>query len=135
MLREDTYNVRVSVDGTDLGTWDKMEGGELDSEELTYSPGGLGPTVALGGRRKVENVTVSKIYDPFIHNYFHWLAERTGKGEMIVTRQPLDAEGVANGRIVVWAGKLKNVKAPDIDSEGNDAAIIELEMSCKGSIA
>lgn len=135
MKRQDTYSVRVSVDGRDLGTWDKMEGGEVDSEETTYRPGGLSPQVTLGGAQTTGNVTVSKLYDEGVHNLFHWLATRAGKGEMVVVKQPLDADGVVFGRPLVYAGKMKAVTAPEVDSEGNDAALIEIEMTVRGGIA
>jgi hypothetical protein len=131
MIREDTYNVRASVDGVDLGTFDKMSGGELDSEETTFRPGALQQPITLGGAQTFENVTVSKLYTDVVHNQFHWLASRRGKAEMIITRQPLDAEGNASGRVIVYSGKLKAVNLPEIDSEGNDAALLELEMTCR----
>jgi hypothetical protein len=49
MSRLDQYNVTVSLDGTPLGTFDKMTGGEIDSEETKYKPGGMAPQVSLGG--------------------------------------------------------------------------------------
>lgn len=131
MQREDTYNVRVSVDDVDLGTFDKMTGGDTDSEDTTYRPGGLGAKVTLGGTQNIADVTVSRLYTDVIHGQFHWLQTRAGKGEMVVTRQPLDADGNANGRVIVFSGKLKTVKPPDVDSEGNDAALLELDMTVR----
>lgn len=135
MKREDTYSVRVAVDNRDLGTWDKLEGGEIDSEETTYRPGGLADQITLGGARSVGNVTVSRLYDEGVHNLFHWLAARAGKADMVVVKQPLDAEGVVYGRPLVYSGKLKAVTPPDVDSEGNDAALIEIEMTVRGGVA
>lgn len=135
MNRQDTYAVKVSVDGRDLGTWDKMSGGEVDSEETTYRPGGLQDQITLGGARSVGNVTVSKLYDQGIHSLFHWLVQRTGKANMVVIKQPLDAEGVVFGRPLVYSGKLKRVEAPEVDSGGNDAALIEIEMTCRGGVS
>lgn len=132
MLREDTYNARVSVDGVDLGTWDKMSAVEVDSEELTFTPGGLAEPITLGGRRNYGTVTVEKLYTADIHGNYHWLVQRAGKAEMVITRQPLDADGNANGRVVAISGKLKAVNSPEIDSEGDDAALIELEMTVRG---
>jgi hypothetical protein len=135
MKREDTYSVRVMVDGQDLGTWDKMDGGDIDSEETTYRPGGLADQVTLGGARTTSNVTVSRLYDEGIHSLFHKLAARAGKGSMVVVKQPLDAEGVVFGRPLVYSGKLKSVKAPSVDSQSNTAALIELEMTVTGGVA
>ena len=39
--RQDTHNVTVSVDGRQIGLFDTKSGGELDSEENLYNPGGM----------------------------------------------------------------------------------------------
>jgi hypothetical protein len=135
MQREDTYRVTVSVDGRDLGVWDTMSGGAIDSEETTYRPGGLQDQITLGGQRTVSNVTVAKLYRDDVHNLYHWLAQRAGRGAMIVTRQPLDPEGAVFGRPVVYDGKLKSVSLPDVDSTGSGAARLSLEMTCNGSVS
>lgn len=134
MKREDTYRVTVNVEGRDLGIWDKMEGGEVDSEETTYRPGGLQEQVTLGGAKSVGNVTVSRLYDEAVHELIHWLYRRAGKANMTVTKQPLDAEGNDFGRPLVYTGKLKAVTAPNVDSESSDAALVELEMTCNGEV-
>lgn len=132
MKREDTYRVSVSVDGRDLGTWDKMSGGEVDSEETTYRPGALVDQIALGGAVSTGNVTVQKLYDEGAHSVYHWLVARVGRARVVVNKQPLDADGAAIGRPIVYDCKLKTVKAPDVDSEGNGAALIELEATVNG---
>lgn len=136
MSREDQYNVTVQVAGRNLGPFDKMEGGEVDSEETKYKPGGMAPQLSLGGFRNVGNVTVRRLYDlsrdhalvPFLHG-------SAGVGEMVVVKQPLDVDGNVFGSPVVYRGKLKQVTLPDFDSESSDAALLELEMSSAGQVA
>lgn len=135
MKREDTYSVRVTVAGTDLGVYDKMSGGGVDSNETKYRPGGLADEVTLGGSRAVANVTASKLYDENVHGLIHWLYSQAGKADMVVTKQPLDANGAAFGRPIVYRGSLKAVKAPDVDSTSSAPALVELELSTAGSIA
>lgn len=135
MLREDTYSVSVMVDAVDLGVWDMKNGGEGDSEETTYKPGGMGAQISLGGSQTTGNVTVAKLYDKAIHDRVHWLMGRRGRATMIVTQQPLDADGAAWGRPIVYSGTLKRVSPPDHDSESNSAAKIELEMTPNGPVA
>lgn len=138
MNREDLYHVTVSVtdpatgETRDLGTWDKQSGGESDSEETTYKPGGSRRQVSLGGSPTTGNVTVSRIYEKDVHDVYHWLAERAGRADMRVVRQPTDKAGNAFGRPIVWGGTLKKVAPPDYDSEGTGAALLELEMTCTG---
>src|SRR5262245_50188285 len=127
MSRQDQYAITVNVDGRDFGvtSWDKLSGGESDSEETKYKPGGMGPSVSLGGSVEVGNVTVSVLYylDKFSGggDAIHWLIGRVGKGSVTVNRQPLDIDGNAYGKALVYAGTLKTVTPPEIDSESSDA--------------
>ena len=135
MSRVDQYDVRVSVDGKNLGTFDKLTGGEVDSEETTYKPGAMGARIALGGSQTPGNVTVSVLYDlSRFQSIIHWLISRAGKGAMVVNKQPLDVDGNAYGRPLVYSGKLKQVHPPEPDSEANDAALLELEMTLSGTV-
>lgn len=133
MIREDTFSVRVSVDGVDLGTWDKSSGGAVDSSETKYKPGGMAQEVSLGGSRTTENVTVTRLNDPILHAFVPWLLGRAGRGSAVVVRQPLDENGAAFGRPITWRGKLKSVTLPDTDSEGDGAALVALEVSTVGT--
>ena|SRR5437763_15897298 len=136
MSRLDQYDVTVIVDGTDLGTFDKFAGGEIDSEETTYKPGGMGQRVSLGGSVNVGNVTVSTLYDlTRIHTLVHWLISRVGKADVVVNKQPLDVDGNVYGRRLTYRGKLKQVHPPEPDSESSDAGLLELEITPTGSVS
>lgn len=136
MSREDQYNVTVSVTRTDLGetrslgTFDGLSGGAIDSEETKFWPGGLGQQISLGGRRTVENVTVSRLYDlARDHPNMGWLAGGVGKADVTITKTSITVDGIASGRPLVYKGKLKSVSPPDHDSESSDAALFEMEIS------
>ena len=133
--RADQYAVSVTIDGVNTGVWDKMSGGELDSEETKYKPGGLGSPISLGGSINPGNVTVSRLFDkdrdqPAAHG---WLA-RVGKAAVTVTKQPLDVDGNTYGAPMVYSGTLKMVTPPEVDSESSDPALIELEVSTDATI-
>jgi len=134
-MRQDQYDVRVSVDGTDLGTFDTLTGGEVDSEETTYKLGGMGPRVSLGGSVNPGNVTVAVLYDlQRIHTLVHWLIQRVGKASAVVSKQPLDVDGNAFGRPISYPARLKQVNPPEVDSNSSDAAVLELEFTVDGSV-
>lgn len=140
--RADTFEVTVHVQNVlhpnkimlNCGVWDKRSGGRKDSEELKYPPGGMRPEISLGGRSTTENVTVSRNYR-LVRDHQDLsgiLLAGVGKARMTVTQQPLDLDGNAFGRPSVWSGTLKSVSLPEHDSESNDAAMVELEMTADG---
>lgn len=133
--REDTYAVHVWVDDIDLGIWDKMSGGEIDSDSQSYRPGDMGDPEDLGGTRTTSNVTVSrlaKIDRDLTEAAINRRISGAGQVSMKVSKQPLTIEGVRRGRPLVYTGKFKRVKFPDVDSESTSAALIELEMTVTG---
>lgn len=136
MSRQDQYAITLTVDGVNLGVWDKLEGGEIDSEELQYRPGNMGAQVSLGGSVQVGTLTVSRLYTlNRDHDRVHWLIGRVGKGQAVLNRQPLDVDGNAYGRPLVYTGKVKSVAPPEVDSEGSDAALLAVEITPAGTVA
>src|SRR4051794_1412575 len=99
MNRADLFNVRVSIEGRDLGVWDQKSGGEVDSDETTYRPGGSEDQISLGGPVTAGNLTISKLFDESAANgVYHWLVHRAGRSTGTAVQQPLDAERRAFGR-------------------------------------
>lgn len=142
--REDTWQINVQIedvaagDGSmiDLGIWDKKSGGDLDSTDTVYRPGAMGPQVSLGGPKTTSAITVSRLYRlERDHQHMARLWRAVGRGQMIVSQQPLDIEGNVFGKPIVYSGKLKTVKAPPVDSEASGAAMLELEMTVEGEPA
>lgn len=138
MSRTDQFNVTVSVtriiNGSavtrDLGTFDGFTGGEVDSEETKFHPGGLAEQISLGGRRNVGNVTVSRLYDLIRdHPNMGWLMAGVGKADVTVTKTSITVDAQAVAAPLVYQGKLKQNKPPEHDSESSDPAMYELEIS------
>jgi hypothetical protein len=135
MSRLDQYDVSVSIDGTNLGTFDKMAGGNIDSTETKYKPGNMAPQMSLGGSVEVSNVTVSRLYDlSRDHSRVPFLKGKVGKGTVVVRKQPLDVNGTPFGTPVVYTGKMKSLNMPEPDSESSAAAIMEIEVSTVGMV-
>lgn len=133
--RQDQYAVSVTIDGVATGVWDKMTGGEMDSEETKYKPGGLAKQISLGGSQNLGNVTVSRIFDldtiaPLVKG---WMT-RAGKAPVTVTKQPLDVDGNIYGPPIIYNGILKAVTPPEVDSESSDAGLVEIEVSTRGTV-
>ena len=135
MSRSDQYSVSLIVGGTNLGVWDSLSGGTADSDESKHRAGGLGPEKALGGAPTTENVTVARLYDlNRDHANYHWLLGQRGRGSATVVKQPLDLDGNAFGRPVVYTGIVKSVQAPEHDSTSSDPGMITVEISTDASI-
>lgn len=133
--RQDQYSVSVSIDDVDYGVWDKMDGGDVDSTEQKYNPGAMAPEISLGGKTTVNNVKVSRIYDlDRDHGVIKTIIGRVGKGQCIVKKQPLDVDGNAFGQPLVYRGVLKTCTPPTVDSESNNAALVELEVSTAATV-
>jgi hypothetical protein len=131
--REDTWLISLSIDGRDLEVWDRWSGGEIDSDDSKYRPGGLAAEISLGGTRTVGNITLGRDYDYLRdHPLLPWLISKVGTGRASIGRQPLDLTGSPQGVPLTYTGTLKAVTPPDIDSMSNDAAILELEFSLDG---
>jgi hypothetical protein len=136
LIREDMWLVTVRVEGLgDLGVFDKFTGGEVDSDEQKYRPGGMAPPVSLGGAVTMGNVVLERAYDlDRDHALIHQLSALAGVAGITASKQPLDLNKVPYGRPIVQAGKLKQVASPDHDSTSSDPAILHLEFVPSGTI-
>jgi len=131
--RQDQFAITLEVNKKSWGFWDKKTGGELDSDEVKYYPGGTDQSVTLGGRITPGNVTLQRLFDrqddsPRIPELF----QAVGKRDATVTQRPLDKDGNPTGRRIVWNGTLKRVLIPDVDSEATSAALLEVEITVAG---
>lgn len=133
--RQDQFAIHFWCAGEDMGYWDKKTGGELDSEEVKYYPGGTNMSVSLGGRVNPGNVTIQRLYDrddDHIKNRIGILLNGVGKAKCTVTQTPYDEDGNISPRKLQWKGTLKRVLVPDVDSEATGAALLEVEITTAG---
>lgn len=135
--REDTHLLTLVIDGgpgvgiKNLGTWDAKEGGEIDSEENKYKPGGMADEISMGGTKTVGNLTFRRYYDwarddPILG----WMIARVGNGRATPGVQMLDIHGNPQGGLLTYGGTLKTVTPPDLDSTSNDPAMLSVEFTC-----
>lgn len=136
MSLQNQYRVHLTLDGEDYGVFDKKEGGEVDSEESKYRPGGMAPQISLGGQTEVGNLTLSRLYErDRDHARVHALMGRVGKGSVVVTVQPLDEDANPWEDPLVYNGTLKRVQPPDVDSMSSDPAMLEIEITPAGTVS
>jgi hypothetical protein len=133
-LREDLFSVTLLITpatGSPVTVIvDKMKGGASQGKDVKYRPAnGLENQLSLGGPRTVENITLTRIFDETINNFEQFFHENAGKAKATVTRQPLDADGNAHGKAIIYEGRFLDFKSPDIDSEADKAAMAEWVVS------
>ena len=134
MSREDQFSCTVTISyggqTRDLGIFDAWGGGEIDSSEKKFNPGGMQQTISLGGKKIVGNVTVKRLYDlTRDHPLMGWLAGGVGRAEVTAIKASMTVDSVLVSNPLVYHGKLKTLTPPDHDSEGDDAAMWEMEIS------
>jgi hypothetical protein len=114
----------------DLGTWDRKEGGEIDSEENKYKPGGMAKEISLGGTKTYGNVTFSRYYDWQRDDPdMAWMINSVGSARGSFGVQMLDVFGNPQGGLLSYGGTIKTVTPPELDSTSNDPAMLSIEMT------
>ena len=112
-----------------LGEWDKQEGGGVDSEESVYTAS-RGRRRSLGGTVTVDNVTLSREYELVRdHQQVGWLMALVGRGEGTIVKSPTDVAFNVNGQGLGYIGTLKRCTPPEVDSESDEAGLLELEFT------
>lgn len=133
--RVDHFRVTMSLDGEDLGVWDTKEGGETDSEETRYRPGG-GVEESLGGATTVTQITCSRIFRRGRDDQrIAFMRSRAGWGQAVLKVLTLDADGNPFTTSEQYTGVLKRVGPPAVDSNASDVAMIEVEITPDASVA
>jgi hypothetical protein len=130
--RQDTFVLRVHLKGVPLGVWDKKTGGAIDSDDIKYYPGGMQPPIALGGKKTTDNITLQRNYDRHDdHDKINTILNAVG-GIITIAQRPMDPDGNEYGKTVTWAGRLKRVEVPDVDSESTTASLVTIEAVIDG---
>lgn len=139
--REDTHLLTMSIDGgpgvgvKKLGVWDRKEGGEIDSDENKYKPGGMAAEISLGGTKTIGNLTFSRYYDWARDDaIMGWMIDRVGEGRGTLGVQMLDVHGNPQGGLLTYGGTLKTFTPPDLDSTSNDPAMLSAEFTCDSAV-
>lgn len=132
-MRDDTWEWSVYLDGVTIGVWDTKDGGEVDSDDNLFKPGGMADQYSLGGSVNVSNLTFSRNYRKGRdHPESQRLINRAGKGKIRAVGVPLDHDGVKFGKPFTYNGTLKRVAFPKHDSNSNAAAMVEIEVTVAG---
>jgi hypothetical protein len=128
MRREDLYNVWITVTGSD-GTvvkfqCDKLSPIGMKAKPSTYRPAnGLENEVSLGGPRKADNATLTRLYDLSVDERAHWLLSQCGRASVAISKQAIDENGHPFGSPLNLTGKLDDFTTAGTDSESEKPAL------------
>jgi len=109
----------VSVAGVAIDnlSWDKFSGGEVLVDSQMHSPGGMQPTIALGGRRSRSPAVIERIYSDVLAAAYVALDNAAGRAAVTCSIQYLAPDRkTAIGAPITYTGILGPVKRPDYDS-------------------
>ena len=136
MSLQNQRRVNVRIDGADTGVWDTKSGGDADSAEQKYSPGGMGEEISLGGKRTVSNVVCSRLFtvNRDLEKVKGWM-NRTGVAPVVINELFLDPDKNVVGAGLTYGGTLKRVSSPDHNSMSDDEAMVEIEVTISGPIS
>jgi hypothetical protein len=131
--------IRVSVryrdDVRDLGIFDTWEGGNVSADNTKHRRGGMGPQVAVGGPKTIEDITITRDYDVIRdHPDAHWLSSVVGRARVTASKSWLDENDRAYGRPIVITGVLIGYNNPASDSDSGDIAMVSLVINPDGEV-
>lgn len=129
--------IHVTVEGVTIDnlSWDTMEGGDNSSDGTNYLPGGMAPSVELGGLPKRSDLTISRIWSDVLIGAFKALDNGCGKARVAASYTVLDANGnVVPDATITYTGILKGVARPNYESNSSAEAKLTLTVGLNGSI-
>jgi hypothetical protein len=134
-VTKNNFRWSVTIGGENWGVWDTKTGGEVDTDIADpYKPGGMGPPIAMGGSVKTGNLVLNRL----VTLQDDWrrlqkLINAAGKKKAVAKGIILDDDGNAyDVNPLTYNGILKRVTPPEHDSNSNDPALIEIEISIDG---
>lgn len=133
---ESNYRVTISLNGNNMGVFDKKSGGSLSAPVSSYAAGGMAPPeVVSAPPNSIEVITLTKAYRTDDHDVLDTWNAAVGKGSCTVREQPLDQNGAAYGAPIVWTGLLTSVATPDHDSTSASESMMTITITPGGTVA
>lgn len=137
--RSDQGRIHLAVDGvpfTDNKSWDKFEGGDLTPDSPgPYNPGGMAPSLAVGGIRKRSNITVQRAWTESLMGVFMNLDDAAGSASFTCSYTPLQVDRKTSaGLTITYTGILLTVTRPNYDSTSSAVVLLQCELECDEAI-
>jgi hypothetical protein len=126
----------ATVNGTPLGGFTTISGGEVSAETVHDRPPGSPYPLAVGAPKVVSNITVGRMWDEGRDGALLPVLNAAVGQELpcTVARIRRDGKGNQTGQ-TIYAAFLVRVGVPDGDTNSTDKAMLELEFSPWGGPA
>lgn len=122
----------------DFGVWDRKTGGDVQADITKHRPGGMGAEETYGGQAQTTDLVLTRVKKRQGRDDIAKIAilrQMVGRGEVVVTEQPLDQDANKYGKPSVHRGVVMRVSGADVDSNSNDADLYEVGISTRGTIS
>jgi hypothetical protein len=127
--------ILVKVTGITLDNepWDTFAGGTVTVDGQTYQPGMFGPSLPVGGLRTIEDITVTRKWDPTLLGYYMDLHNAAGFTTGTVTYQPRMKGGISY-KPFTYNCVLANVTRPDSTLNSADIQFMTLTFNVADNV-
>ena len=126
---------KIEIDGLQGIFWTSIKGGKLSHEEVSYNDGAQGLELVFAGLIKLENITLSKPYDPVNDKAIQDFIEKQRKTKTTfnvkVTPVNADIEGtpISGGAGTIYNNcMLISYMPPQFDRDGTGLAKVEMVL-------
>jgi len=125
---EKDYRGLLTMNNTDFGQWDAVEGGEYDAEETKYTPFDEVERTYLSNK-KTGNVTLSRDYRPERDGAILKAQKQLHASAAKVVLLDKGADGNYQQNRDPYTGLVKSIIPPNYDSDGNAISKIQVVVT------
>ena len=121
------FKISLSIPGLtiDNQAWDKFQGGGHAAETQNYPPGGMQPSLAVGGVTKRNTATLERAWDDVLIGAFIAI-DGSLNSPCTVGVTPLKSATTTAGNQRTYTGIIKEVNPPDSDSTSSTVAMLQV---------
>lgn len=118
---EQQARITATLDGVSLGVFEDRGDLETTAPDTKYRFGSMGREKPIGGKPTIGELNATRIMDTLALGQRKWIRGRVGKGQLVITEQPLTLDEVADGEPDVWTGLLVGYTQKGRVANGDEA--------------
>lgn len=121
------FKISFSVPGVtiDNKSWDKFAGGDHEAETQNFPPGGMEPSIAVGGISKRNQATLERAWDDTLIGAWRNL-DGAVNSPCSIGITSLKKRGTKVGNQHSFTGIVRSVKRPDQDTTSSSIAMLQV---------